>query len=164
MAQQIFEAFRIDDDNVETESEREGARLDDHNLETPPGSRPGSRQSSRPSTASSSRSSSSYSSSSSSSSGGLPPALTLALRALRPSQQMTAREQTLNILRGIAAPFVLPSAASVDVVEALQRQFHGARSGGASIQYLQPQHGEADYRPVRRRSGRSGGALAITAA
>ena len=78
---------------------------------------------------------------------------------------MTAREQTLNLLRGLAAPIVLPSAASMDVVDALRRQFSGARSSGASIQYLRPrQEGDADYAPVRRRSGRSGGALAITAA
>ena len=67
-----------------------------------------------------------------------------------------------DALRGVAAPFVIPAGVAAEVIEALMRQFHGARSQGAAITYLRqqdhpPVEGEG-YRPERRRSGRSGGA------
>ena len=70
-----------------------------------------------------------------------------------------------NFMRGAAAPAVLPFALSQAAIEALMNQFHGARSTGINITHLAPRAGDPDtYRPERRRrSGRSGGALALTA-
>jgi hypothetical protein len=51
----------------------------------------------------------------------------------------------------MAAPVVLPTAAAATAFEALMRQFEGARSQGASIQYM----------PARRRLRGKQSALAI---
>jgi hypothetical protein len=59
---------------------------------------------------------------------------------------------------------VIPAGVAAETIEALLRQFHGARSSGANITYLREQDHppideEATYRPTRRRPGRSGGPL-----
>ena len=167
-AQMIYDAVvdpTLDDGNVSSRasSRRDFASLDAYNLESPPQSA----RSSRSAASSNGATSSSTSSSSSSSAGGGPPGsgLNLALSLLRPSAAPTLRDQAANVLRGAATPFVIPAGVAAETIEALIRQFHGARSTGAAITYMrQPQDHprldeEAEYRPARRRAGRSGGPL-----
>ena len=162
MAQVIHDAT-IDDDNVSSADERRhDPRVDAYNIATPPRSRP----SSRPSSWSSSRPSTVTTSSSSSSEDGPPPpnsglALARSLVTIRQEHSLAAMRE--NFMRGAAMPAVLPFALSQAAIEALMSQFHGARSTGINITHL-AQHGPETYRPERRRrSGRSGGALALTA-
>ena len=77
------------------------------------------------------------------------------------------RELAAFFATGISTPLAMPTAAVYDLFTALARQLAPARSSGASIRYTAPmlstEDADALHTTLRRRSGRSGGRLALAA-